>query len=85
MTVIGSVGCQELDGRDDADRQARDEAERCSRRARRRASSTRPSRPPLLRLAKKRIVGCSMPTQIVGLVAEPPDGIVSDVLPGPAT
>ena len=38
----------------------------------------RPSVPPLVRLAKKRIVGCSRPTQIVGLVAEPPAGTDSD-------
>jgi len=37
-------------------------------------------------LAKKRIVGCPMPTQIVGLVADPPGGTVSDRRsPGPLT
>src|SRR5215213_7484338 len=39
----------------------------------------RPSRPPLLRLAKKRTVGCSMPTQIGALVAELPPGSDSDL------
>src|SRR5690349_712648 len=76
-TVIGSVGCQPPLGRTTPIGRLLTIPTLLSNSTSTRIEVT-PSRPPLLRLAKKRIVGCSRPTQIVGLVAEPPAGSVSD-------